>query len=39
MFLHGFSSVLSVNFVKGYIFTSSALGMDDTVGNFEVSKC
>ena len=39
LFLHGLSSVLSVKFMRGYIFTSSALGLDDTVGNFEVSKC
>ena len=48
VFLHGFStdsplSILGIYFMRGYnaffLFTSSALGLDDTVGNFEVSNC
>ena len=41
VFLHEFStdSLLSIYFMRIYCLTSSVLGLDDTVGNFEVSNC
>ena len=44
VFLHGFStdsllSVFIVYFMIHCLLFTSALGLDDTVGNFEVSKC